>query len=89
MLPRDIAWLHQWEPLQAPGKHSSVSPAVVAYGYQYNGVNGNAIWAYPHPAPVMPRTEPTWVKSPQVRFWLEPEKKSLCVRLLAWLRGAA
>ena len=29
---------------------------------------------------------PSWLRSPQARFWLEPEKKSLRQRFLEWLR---
>lgn len=74
-------WLGQWEDNPAPGRHSRMVPADGAYGYPapYHGQILRAI-------PVMGTVQgkPSWENSPQVRFWLEPEKPSLRERLRRW-----
>ena len=78
-------WLGRWEPIEAPGRHCKRIPAPFAHGYRYDphvyrqhGVS-RAI-------PVDGRIGASWEGSPQARFWLEPERKSLKQRIIEWLR---
>lgn len=77
-----IEWLGQWEPITAPGRHSSISPADGACGYPAP-YHGQILRAIPVTGTVGGR--PSWERSPQVRFWLEPERKSLWQRLKEWM----
>lgn len=75
-------WLGQWEPGEAPGRHSRITPADDAHGYQYHGQVLRAI-----PVTGTVDAGPSWRRSPQVRFWLEPERVGWWRRFVAWLKG--
>lgn len=97
-------WLGTWEPGTAPGRHSSVAPAMGARGYQFFPRKlGDRRPKPPEPMPTMwdrvGRAIPvdgtvgdppaSWEKSPQARYWLEKEKPGILRRILAWLTGPA
>ena len=80
-----IDWLGRWEPIEAPGRHCRRYPANFSQGYQYDphqyrqhGVS-RAI-------PVDGRIGASWERSPQARFWLEPERVPVLRRNLEWLK---
>lgn len=88
-----IEWLGRWEDIPAPGKHSKLYPALFACGYQYHGRRSEqepTMWDRVNRAIPVDGTvgdaRPTWNRSPQVLFWMEPEKASLWERIKAWLR---
>lgn len=70
-----IDWLGRWEPLDAPGRHSKVSEALFAHGYQWR--------------PVRAHFESNRAICPQAQYWLEKEKPTLRERIIKWLKEAA
>lgn len=74
-------WLGVWEPLEAPGRHSRMEPAGFATGYQYSDPD-MVIRAIP----VDGYIGKSWTRSPQVRFWLQDEKKTILERIIEWLK---
>ena len=76
-------WLGTWEPLQAPGKHSRVVPVIGADGYpRVPPVGAGVIRAIPAEGAV----GGSWSRSPQARYWLEPERKTILQRFAEWLK---
>ena len=73
-------WLGVWEPIEAPGRHSRMEPAGFALGYQYRDPD-MVIRAIP----VDGYIGKGWSRSPQVRFWLQEEKKTILERIKEWL----
>ena len=71
----------QEEALVYWGRHDRRYPADGAQGYPaaYHGQVSRAIPAEGFVGGM------SWEKSPQVRFWLEPEKKTLWERIVEWL----
>lgn len=65
------------------GRHERRYPADGAQGYpaMYHGQVSRAI-----PVEGVVTDGPNWARSPQVRFWLEPEKVTVLDRVLRWLR---
>lgn len=79
-------WLGAWEDIAAPGRHSRRYPAEDAKGYRF----GPPIWsgvgrAIPVDGTVSEPVRTDWERSPQVRYWLKPEKKSLAERIREWM----
>jgi len=79
-------WLGLWEPLEAPGKHCKMYPALFAHGYQYDphvfrqrGVS--------RAVPVDGRVGPSWERSPQVKRWMEKEKPTILTLIVSMLRA--
>ena len=74
----------QWQldAIPAPGKHSRMIPADGACGYPAP-YHGQVLRAIPVIGTVTER--PTWEQSPQVKYWLEPEKKTMWQRFLDWM----
>ena len=68
-----IAWLGEWEKTPCPGRHSKRYPAPFARGYRY----GQAACTM--------TAAGSWDRSPQARFWLGPEKKTLMRRIREWM----
>ena len=86
-------WLATWEPIEAPGKHTAVRPAQFASGYTFDPINTPTLWdrvirAIPVDGTVSD-PEPAWMRSPQVRYWLQKEKPGLGERIRNWLRRPA
>ena len=91
-------WLGTWETIEAPGKHSRLIPAVNAHGYGYSAVNLDKTPRMPEQMPtyqdrviraipvdgVVEDTPPSWVRSPQVRVWME-KRQTLGQRVREWL----
>lgn len=97
----DADWLATWEPVASPGRHSKMQPAEFARGYRYQFMlHIDKRPRVPEVLPTMADrvsraipvegtvrdVEPGWKKAPQVRFWLEEEKKPLGRRIREWLR---
>lgn len=88
-------WLGRWEPINAPGRHSSMQAALFAHGYQWRPV-----WAKKEPLysmwervgraiPVEGTVDdgpPSWHRSPQARFWLQEDRQTLMDRFREWLK---
>jgi hypothetical protein len=76
--------MKQWQldATPAPGKHSRMIPADGACGYPAP-YHGQVLRAIPVIGTVTER--PTWGQSPQVKYWLEPEKKTMWQRFLDWM----
>lgn len=73
------------------GRHEHYEPVNVWCGYRYNAAtNGNV---YPSVWDAVIRAIPaegtveraSWKQSPQARFWLDPEPKTIWERFRAWL----
>lgn len=101
----DTEWLARWEPIEAPGRHTRLYPAGFCHGYQYTGfcrmdkrpraddgmymeAADRVIRAIPVDGTVSD-PEPAWMRSPQVRYWLQKEKPGLGERIRNWLRRPA
>lgn len=99
-----IAWLGEWEPIESVGKHDIIYPAGFAHGYKWRGVPpmDRRPRVVNHDDPLRNRVQraipvdgtvsavqPSWINSPQVRFWMQEPKKKLRTRILAWLRRPA
>lgn len=95
-----IAWLGEWEQIESVGKHDIIYPAGFAHGYKWIGVPpmDRRPRVVNHDDPLRNRVQraipvdgtvsavqPSWTQSPQARFWLEQEKKSLLQRFREWL----
>ena len=78
-----IEWLGTWEQLDSPGRHSRMIPADGACGYPAP-YHGQILRAIPVTGTV--RGRPSWENSPQVRFWLDPERKTIRQRIREWLQ---
>lgn len=72
----------QMEAIPAPGKHSLMLPADGSCGYPAP-YHGQVLRAIPVIGTVTER--PTWGQSPQVKYWLEPERETLWARIVKWL----
>ena len=97
-----MEWLGAWEDLGAPGRHCRICPAEGAFGYPIPKSCYGSRAPKPPEGPVYSMWDrvnraipvdgavgddpPSWTRSPQARFWLEPEKKSLRQRFREWLR---
>ncbi len=98
MSERDYVWLARWEPIEAPGRHTRIYPAGFATGYKYRmpdldrrpkaqpvySMRDRVNRAIPADG-VVADPGPSWARSPQVRFWLAPEKLPIWKRIKRWL----
>ena len=96
-----VWWLGEWEPIEAPGRHTRRFPAEYAAGYQYVPTwygSKAPSWKQDPPYSMWDRvnraipvegtvtdTPPSWAQSPQARHWLEPEKVGIWARIKKWL----
>lgn len=96
-------WLGMWENIEAPGKHSRMVPAVNAHGYSrgYSAADIDKTPRMPEQIPtyrdrviraipadgVVEDTPPSWMRSPQVRMWMETQKTAKAVN--RWRRRLA
>lgn len=67
-------WLGRWEPPYYWGKHEQRIP--VTDGQPYPVIRA---------IPVDGIVGPTWMQSPQARFWLDETRPSVWKRILTWL----
>jgi len=80
-----LEWLARWEQIEAPGRHTRICAAPFAHGYKYDPHAFRA-GGVSRAIPVDGTVGSSWHNSPQVRFWLEPERKTLWRRIMEWLK---